>query len=124
MPTIILKKTFASKPGFAVSYEKALSFHGAAVDGLVIQAVNQKLRTLRYDAKANKPVFQPDKYHHYYAAMNHSCQKHNEEDIVVAILDVMEILGWTFRFQYDANVKSEKIGGSTETSKELFIFQK
>lgn len=126
MPTVILKKTFASKPGFTISYEKSFSFHGAAVDDLLMQAVNQQLHTLHYVTAANKPVFQIDKNHHYYAAMNHGCQKHNEEDIVVAIIDVMEILGWTFRFQYDAGVKSDQmiIGGSTETSKELFIFQK
>lgn len=127
MPTIILKKTFSSQPGITVSYHKSFSFHGASVDDLLIQTVNQKLRTLHYVTESNVPVFKMDTYHHYKATMNHTCQKHSEEDIVAAIIDVMEILGWTFRFEYDASHRSDqmmKIGGSTETSKELFIFQK
>ena len=57
--------------------------------------------------------------------MNHECQSSHEEDIVVAILDKMEMLGWTFRFQYDAQTSSEKIiGGDSQTSKELFLFHK
>ena len=51
-----------------------------------------------YVPNANKAQFKLDPQRHYYAAMNHDCQKHNEEDIVACILDVMEVMGWTFRF--------------------------
>lgn len=44
--------------------------------------------------------------------------------LVVAILDVMEVLGWSFRFQYDSESHSAKVNGSSFTSRELFIFHK
>jgi hypothetical protein len=125
MPTIILKKTFGSKPGFAISYDKSFSFHGASVNEHIIAVVNKRMTTIKYVTAANKPVFKIDKNHHYHAPINHGCQKHNEEDIVVAIIDAMEDLGWTFKFQYDTSVKSNRITeGSSETSRELFLFQK
>lgn len=124
MPTIILKKTFKVKPsGFQVAAEKSFSFHGSAVTPSLIQAVNQKLATVKYAGSANKLVLKPNTSGHYACEMNHDCQKYNEEDCVVAILDVMEIMGWTFRFQYDSESQSTKISGSSITSRELFIFQ-
>lgn len=125
MPNVILKKTFKVKPsGFQVAAEKSFSFHGSAVTPSLINAINQKLATIQYVGKANRLQFKPDNAGHYACAMNHDCQKHNEEDAVVAILDVMEILGWTFRFQYDSEAHSTKVSGSSFTSRELFIFQK
>jgi hypothetical protein len=126
MPSIILKKTFKVKPsGFQVAAEKSFSFHGSAVTPALIQAVNQKIAAIQYAGNANRAFFKPDnKTGHYSCAMNHDCQKYNEEDVVVAILDVMEILGWEFRFQYDSESQSNKVSGSSFTSRELFIFQK
>lgn len=126
MPTIILKKTFASRSGFAISNDKSFSLHGASINEHIIQVVNQRMSSIKYVTAASKPVFKIDKNHHYHAPINHDCQKNNEEDIVAAIIDAMEELGWTFKFQYDASVKSDqmKIGGSTETNRELYLFQK
>lgn len=86
-----------------VAAEKSFSFHGSSVTQQLIQAVNQKLATIQYARNANRLSFHPDAKTagHYTCIMNHDCQKYNEEDAVVAILDVMEILGWDFRFQYD-----------------------
>jgi len=125
MPHIIFKKTFKVKPGgFQVAAEKSFSFHGSAVTPTLIQAINQKLATVQYVATANRLVLKPDKSGHYGCAMNHDCQKYNEEDCVVAVLDVMEIMGWNFKFEYDSESSSAKMNGSSFTSRELFIFQK
>ena len=125
MPHIILKKTFKVKPsGFQVAAEKSMSLHGSAVNSSVVNAINQKLASLRLVGGARPLVFQPDKYGHYSAQMNHDFQKHHEEDAICAVLDVMEILGWTFRFQYDSESSSAKVSGSSVTSRELFIFSK
>jgi hypothetical protein len=127
MPNIILKKTFKVKPsGFQVAAEKSFSFHGSSVTQQLIQAVNQKLATIQYARNANRLSFHPDAKTagHYTCIMNHDCQKYNEEDAVVAILDVMEILGWDFRFQYDSESSSTKVSGSSFTSRELFILHK
>lgn len=116
MPNIIFKKTFKVKPsGFQVANE--MSFHGNAVTSQMISAVNQKLASIRHVGTARPLVFKMDQNGHYTAAMNHDYQKYHEEDAICSILDVMEILGWTFRFQYDSEVS-----GSSFTSRELFIF--
>jgi hypothetical protein len=125
MPNIISKKTFKVKPaGFQVATEKSFSFHGS-VSQATIQEINRILSAaITYTNGANKPLFKMDASGHYFASMNHNCQKHHEEDIIVAILDVMEAFGWTFRFQYDSESSSVKLNGSSETSRELFIFNK
>ena len=33
--------------------------------------------------------------------MNHNYQKYHEEDTIAEIIDVMEAMGWNFKFQYD-----------------------
>jgi hypothetical protein len=126
MPSIILKKTFKVKPsGLTVSNEKSFSFHGGAVNKELIALINGILSKLHYSGTANKPVFQWDGLRgHYKTPINHDCQKHHEEDIIVAILDAMEGLGWAFRFQYDAETSSVRVGGSSASSREVFIFQK
>ena len=125
MPHIILKKTFKVKPsGFQVAAEKSMSLHGSAVNASVVNAINQKLASLRLVGGAKPLVFHPDKNGHYTAKLNHDFQKHHEEDAICAILDVMEIMGWTFRFQYDSESSSAKVSGSSVTSRELFIFSK
>jgi hypothetical protein len=124
MPTIILKKTFKIKPeGFSFSAEKAFSFHGG-VTKAIIDEVNRVLQCIRVGPGCLVPNFKIDTHGHYYAKMNHESQKHYEEDFVVAICDVMETMGYTFRFQYDTTIQSDKIVGSSETSREMFIFQK
>jgi hypothetical protein len=124
MPTVIVKKTFKVKPsGFQVANEKSFSFHGA-IPQVCIDEVNALLRSVKFAKNANTPQFKMDATGHYYASMNHDCQKHNEEDIVVAVFDAMERMGWTFRFQYDSESSSVKMSGSSATSRELFIFHK
>lgn len=125
MPNIILKKTFKLKPsGFQVAAEKSFSLHGSAVTQQIVNAINQKLSSLRTTSGAGTLQFKPDNMGHYSVQMNHNFQKFFEEDAVCAILDVMEILGWNFRFQYDSESSSVKVTGSSMTSKELFIFTK
>jgi hypothetical protein len=124
MPNIILKKTFKIKPsGFQVKAEKSFSFHGQ-VSADMITAVNQRLGALQLAKSSNRLHFNMDPFRHYFAEMNHDFQKYHEEDAVVAILDVMEILGWTFKFQYDSSSQSVQMGGSSSTARELFIFTK
>ena len=124
MPHIILKKTFKIKPsGFQVANEKSFSFHGL-IQQNEITAINQRLALLRVSGKATTLHFAMDAHGHYFASMNHDTQKHYEEDIVVMILDIMETLGYTFRFQYDSQTTSVKLTGDSFTSRELFIFTK
>ena len=125
MPHIILKKTFKVKPsGFSVATEKSFSFHGAVAQSL-IDAVNRRWSTsLSFTPGANTPQFRLDGYGHYFAEMNHDCQKHHEEDLIALMLDVMEKLKWNMKFQYDTESSSAAITGSSETSRELFIFHK
>jgi hypothetical protein len=97
MPTIILKKTFKVKDELLTkTTERFFSLHGSAVtdDTSIVQAINQKLGSIRYVKGGNVLSFKLDAKNHYVANLNHECQKHNEEDIVAAILDVMEIMGW------------------------------
>lgn len=125
MPSIILKKTFKVKPsGFQVAAEKSFSFHGSAVRPQLVGAVNQKLQSLQYTHGAKTVQFTPDRAGHYYGSMNHDCQKHHEEDVICAIMDTLEILGWTFTRQWDSESSSAKVGGSSITSRELFLFHK
>lgn len=48
----------------------------------------------------------------------------HEEDAIVMIMDVLEIYGWKFVHQYDQELSSEKMNGSSYTKRELFLFQK
>mmetsp|Transcript_10443 Transcript_10443/g.14759 ORF Transcript_10443/g.14759 Transcript_10443/m.14759 type:complete len:123 (-) Transcript_10443:229-597(-) len=122
MVNILLKKTFKTT-GFKHFNEKELSFHGAITQEQ-INIINQSLQSLRL-AKKSKPLhFQLDEYGHYATAMNHDFQKYHEEDAVCAILDVMENLGFDFKFQYDQELYSEKITGQSFTKREVFIFKK
>ena len=124
MPTIILKKTFKIKPsGLSFDTEKAFSFHGG-ISKAIINEVNRVLVSIRVGAGALTPIFKMDGHGHYYAKMNHESQKHYEEDFVVAIFDVLEKMGYSFRFQYDTNIQSDKIVGDSRTSREMFVFQK
>jgi hypothetical protein len=125
MPNVIFKKTFKMKPsGFKVAHEKTFSFHGTAVSQGLIAAVNQALAAMHLTGKAQPLQFRRNSNGHYAAEMNHDYQKYHEEDAIVAVLDVMEVMGWTFKFQYDTEVQSEKLGGSSMTSRELFMFHK
>jgi hypothetical protein len=126
MPTIMLKKTFKIKPsGFKIAHEKSFSFHGSAVSPDLINGMNQALASsVRYTNGANRMQFAMDRSGHFFGAMNHECQKHHEEDVICCILDTMEVLGWSFKFQYDSESSSQKMSGASFTSKELFIFQK
>lgn len=124
MPNIILKKTFKIKPsGFKVAAEKSLTFHGGISEEM-IQNINNMLSTLKLFGRSNQLVFRMDSAGHYHANMNHDFQKYHEEDAVVAIMDVMELLGWIFRFQYDSTSQSVKVTGSSFTAREIFIFHR
>ena len=124
MPNLILKKTFKVKPaGFQVANETSLSFHGAVTPD-VIDAINQKLASLRLFGKAERVVFKLDNTGHYSCQMNDDFAKYHEEDCVVSVLDVMEVLGWTFRCQYDSYQSAKASSGSSSTSKDIFLFQK
>jgi hypothetical protein len=129
MPTIILKKTFKVKDELLTkTTERFFSLHGSAVtdDTSIVQAINQKLGSIRYVKGGNVMSFKLDAKNHYVANLNHECQKHNEEDIVAAILDVMEIMGWTFKFQYDTQIRTAKTFqvNESDTTGEVFIFNK
>ena len=59
------------------------------------------------------------------ADMNHDFQKHHEEDAVAMIIDVLcDVFGYRFVHQYDQELSSEKMNGSSYTKRELFLFQK
>ena len=117
MPTIILKKTFRVK---TCSNEKSFSFHGGGITRTMIDEVNRVMQRVRLNRDNLIPDFQINEYGHYYAIMNRESPKYHEEDFVVAIFDVMETMGYTFRFQYDT-----EIGNSNSvTSREMFVFQK
>lgn len=90
----------------------------------LIDHVNDAMGTIRLSGPdALAPVFRW-KDGHYYASMNHNFQKRHEEDAVAEILDVMESMGWDFKFQYDTSFSSEKVFSESETSNELWIFHK
>ena len=122
MPSIILKKTFKLKAN-QYNADKTFSFHGRVGRDL-IDSINRRLATFRLTGSANRLHFKVDKEGHFFAAMNHDCQKYHEEDIVVLILDEMEENGFQFRFQYDVETVSRKPGGGSRTSKELFMFHR
>jgi hypothetical protein len=125
MPSIILKKTLKIKASGFQRNEKSYSFHGGSVKRDLIALVNDRLSKLTYTGNASTPVFRWDGEHgRYITHLNHDCQKYHEEDIIVAILDAMEEMGWTFKFQYDADVSSSQTTGASITSREMFIFQK
>lgn len=115
--TIILKKTLKVKLG---GFEKAFSFHGASANASLISSINQALSRINYSRGANKLQFAVDSTGHFYAAMNHDCEKNHEEDIVCVILDKMEELGWTFQFEWD----SATTAMNSSTSKEMFLFHR
>merc|ERR1712038_1715557 len=50
--------------------------------------------------------------------------KYREEDYTVCILDAMESLGWSYKFQYDSENYSQKFTGNSYTKKECFLFHK
>ena len=116
MPSILLKKTFKKSLGF----EKAFSFHGASANASLMSSINQALSRINYIRGANQLQFALDRTGHFYAAMNHDCEKNHEEDIVCVILDKMEELGWTFQFEWDATITAIK----SSTSKELILFHR
>jgi hypothetical protein len=125
MPNIIFKKNFKVKPsGFQIANEKSFSFHGTAVTPQIISAINHKLASIKHIAGTRPLDFKMNQYDHYSAFMNHDYQKHHEEDAIVSVLDVMESLGWTFQFQYDSESLSQKVSGSSFTTRELFLFHK
>jgi hypothetical protein len=123
MPSIILKKEFKVTE-WSISSSKTFSLHGSAVTEDLINVINQSLNGITYATKSTHVVFKRDVNMHYSASINHECQKHNEEDVVTAILDAMEIMGWTFKFQYDTQINSVRVANASTSSRELFIFQK
>lgn len=90
----------------------------------MIQRINRRLASIRNTGTAKTIQFRVDKAGHYSAEMNHDYQKYHEEDAIVAIIDCMEELGWNFRFQWDSEMSSDKMSGSSYTKREMFIFHK
>jgi hypothetical protein len=80
------------------------------------------LATFRHAGKATRIAFAADEQGRYNAMMNHDYQNYHEEDAIAAVLDVMEIHGWSFK--YDSESQPEKRGGASYTQRELFIFHK
>lgn len=109
--------------GCQIKNEKGFSLHGS-VPASVVESVNSQLSLIKFTNKAHPVAFRMDTIGHYSFQMNHDLQKYHEEDIIVAIMDIMEILGYTFKFQYDTEMNSAKVSGSSYTMRELFIFQK
>ena len=123
MPTIILKTTFKIIPAaFSNRTEKAFSFHGG-ISKAIINEVNRVLQRIRV-GDSHTPIFQMDAYGHYFAKMSGPGHMNYEEDFVVAIFDVMEKMGYSFRFQYDTNIQSDRISIESHTNREMFVFQK
>ncbi len=116
MPFIILKKTFKTK---ATGYEKSFSLHGGWANASLASNLNQALARIKYTNRANKLQFTVNSAGHFYAVMNHDCQKYHEEDAICVILDVMEVMGWTFQRQWDTSMTSS----GSATSREMFLFQ-
>lgn len=122
MPNILLKKTFKIKPsGFSVKAEKTLSFHGNISSGLVSD-INKRLGSIQLVRGAARIQFAINGSRHYAADINHDFQKYHEEDALAAIMDVMEEWGYDFKFEYDQELHSEKMNGSSMTKREVFIF--
>ena len=123
MPNIVLKKTFKITE-FSAATGKSLSFHGV-IPKACVDEINRVISTaLTFTKNANTPQFKMDGFGHFFADMNHTCQKHHEEDVIAVILDVLEKMGWTFRFHYASQSSSNRIAGGSVTVRELFIFQK
>ncbi len=124
MPNILLKKTFKVKPaGFSVKAEKTFTFHGSISDDSINQ-INQRVGMIRLAGGAKRIHFEMDNFGHFAATLNHDFQKYHEEDAIVAILDIMQEMGYDFKFQYDQEVYSEKMNGSSFTKREVFVFNK
>lgn len=129
MPNIILKKTFKYRQGcFAAATEQlyAFSFHGSIAPA-TIDEINRILTSdgakVYTTPGANKPQFKLDAYGHYFAEMNILCQMHHEEDLLVAILDGMEKMGFVLFMQCDSVTRTEKCKVATETAREMFLFR-
>lgn len=113
------------KPGgFQVAHEKSFSLHGMSVTPQLVSTLNQALSGINFTNQSNRVQFSSGNAGHYRAIMNHDCQKYHEEDIICAILDTMEILGWAFRFQWDSESSSQRVAGASITSRELFMFHR
>jgi len=124
---VILKKTWR-KIRTAFRTEKYFSFHGPMSQDDV-DTVNSMLRQLRLGDGASCLQFDLDDFGHFTGKMNREAQEHHEEDFTVVILEVMQQLGWSFRFQYEADESlSQRFTGQTGDSrtppKELFIFHR
>ena len=120
MPHILLKRTFKEKER---KNEKALSFHGPALNAALMGIVNERVATgIKYSGSAKLLTFAMNKEGHYYAPMNHDFQKSHEEDAIAIILDVMEEYGWTLKTEYSAYSRSDKGFSTSETQRDIFVF--
>lgn len=125
MPNVILKKTFKVKrvDFFYVSKKMSFSLHGV-FSPAIVDEINRILATaMVYARGSNTPQFQLDDTGRYFAEMNHFCQKHHQEDLLVAILDGMENMGFVLSKQHDSAPISARINGSKKESRELFMFR-
>ena len=122
---IIFKKTWKIKPaGFQVANEKSFTFHGQAMNDEIASYVQERWAKLHRINNAHKLVLTKEGAYGYRAQMNHDFQKYHEEDAVAAVFDAMATLGWEFKFQYDSEMNSVKLSGSSFSAREMFIFYK
>lgn len=64
-----------------------------------------------------------DNFGHFVASMNDVFQKYHEEDAVVCIFDIMQELGYNFKYRYGQDVYPATDGDSS-TKREVFVFTK
>lgn len=108
-----------------VSNEKRFSFHGEAMSSELALLIQKKWDKIALVKDAKRLVMRRLKATmYYYADMDHYYQKYHEEDALVAVLDVMALDGWKFKFQYDSEMSSNKVVGASFSRREMFVFQK
>lgn len=68
--------------------------------------------------------FKQDDRGHYAASISYECLMHYEQDYIAAIFDVMDQMGYAFKFEYDSRFKIPRFANDDETNQMTFIFQK
>lgn len=104
--------------------EKKFSFHGASMTRQLAVLVQNAWNEIKL-VKDTKPLqLRQNESATWYADMDHNFQKYHEEDAVAAVMDAMAMAGWKFRFQYDSELNSSKLAGSSSFSRrEMFVFE-
>eukprot|EP00977_Amphora_coffeiformis_P017154 scaffold5479_cov199-Amphora_coffeaeformis.AAC.93 len=119
---IILKKTWKMK-SYQAAMEKSFSFHGLAMTEGLAGVVKRYCDCIPLTPGAQLS-WRRTPHGVWQAYMNHAYQKVHEEDAVAAIMDAMAAAGWEFIKQYDTELSSNKLNGSSFSRREMFVFQK